>query len=721
MKQLIRILAMLLACIMLLGSVAFAAEDNPYRNMTDAELIAQFNIPDTWSRKALIFAVRNGLLQGKGGNNLARKANTTRAEMATILTRIAQTKTEADLSAFTDVPKSAWFYSAMAKVQAMGILANNGATTMRPKENITREEVFVSLARTFGIYGTSKQALYDFSDWQDVSSWAGPELSAMISKGYVNGSSGKLNPKKPITREELAQVLSNMLTNVSTSVGKSVTGQYAISSDTIAAGTKINGDLLLTNDVKYMTLENVTVTGRLILQGNNRLYLTLKNCSIGELVTCKKTTITCDGGVKLLTTLNECKFTGTANNIEAYALFILTSGSTANRFRIYGEGNKCTIGGQVTSYWVISDNIYTNGGGYVETVVVYRPGFDCHVSYGTWKDSYHRNMGDVEAVRQDAAWADAAHPNLTLKCKLIKMPAGKQDCVVTWTVNGKKIQSERMLLEDGCIVTCDVNCASMISSGKASVPVILDVVGEGKSYRYNGTINFEDPAKTEALTIRTQAIQATITNTTTFYNYFNVYSKEFSGANGTVAANTQVTILKISHATGVRMRLPDGRIGWAHFKDVHIIPGSYFTTTDYSKAAKEYYVNKLHSFSSSTGYLIWISLYTQHVNVFQGSKGNWKLIQSGVCASGANSTPTPVEDVQIYNKQTRWEYEAFYCHHITVFDETRAFHSRPTKYEGGIYNSAIGYPCSGGCVRLMDSLCIYIYDNIPVGTPVHIY
>ena len=718
MKRFTRLIALLLAAVLLLSCVVFATDDTS----TDEELIAKYNIPDNWARKALLFAVRNGLLAGKGGNNLAPTDNTTRAEMATILTRILQTKTEADLSGFTDVSKKAWYYSAMAKVQAMGILANNGETTMRPKDYITREEVFVSLARAFGIYGTSKQALYDFSDWMDVSSWASVELAAMISKGYVKGSSGKLNPKAKITRQELAQVLHNMINRVGTKIyNDNYYGKYALSADSLAVGTKVTGDLLLTTDATSMTLENVTVSGRLIINGNNRINLTLKNCSIGELVTCKKATITSDGGVNLLTVLDETKYTGVVNNVEAYALFILTKDSTANRIRIYGDGNKCTLGGQVASYWVMGKNIYTNGNGFVQTLVVYRPGYNGHVSYGECITSIQRDMSGIEAVRQDSGWVDSQNPNLTLKAKLIKLPAGKQDCVVTWTVDGKKIQSDRMLLEDGCIITCPVNCSSMMTSGRTSVNVVLDVVGEGESYRYTGKISFEDPVKQEAQTIRTQAIQATITSTTTFYNNFNVYTKEFSGANGTVAAGLQVTILKISHGLGVRMRLPDGRIGWAHFKDVHVIPGNYFTTADYSKAAKEYYVNVMHNFSSSTGYMIWISLYCQQINIFQGSKGNWRLIKTGDCSTGANSNPTPVEDVQIYNKQAKWVYEAYYCHHVTVFDESRAFHSRPTKYEGGIYNPAIGYPVSGGCVRCMDEMAIYIYDNIPIGTPVHIY
>ena len=721
MKRTFRLIALLLAAVLLLSCAAYAADEKPVYQMTDEELIAKFNIPDNWARKALIFATRYGLLAGKGGDNLAPTDNTTRAEMATILCRILRTTTKADLSQFTDVKPSNWFYDAMAKVQAMGILANNGETTMRPRDNITREEVFVSLARAFGVTGTSRQALYDFTDWQDVSEWAAVELSAMISMGYVNGSGDKLNPKGLITRQELAQVLNNLLNHVGTKVGANYTGKCALSTDSIPAGTNIKGNLLLTNEVAAMTLENVTVSGRLIIQGNGRIALTLKNCKIGELVLCRKADLNCDGGVTTMTILANTKLSGTANKINLYADLIVLADTSVGTVYSYKDGAKCTINGTVTSFWINGENQYINGSGTIEKLAVCREGSKVLCNVGKRTDAIARDMGHISAVQKDSGWADSGNPQLTLAVQLMKLPTGKNDSVVTWTVDGTQVQSGRMLLEDGCTVTCPMNFSSAIQSGKYRSSVTVKVVSGKYTFSFSYFVQFEDPAKVEALTIRSQNIQGTITKTTAFYSNFNVWTKEFSGQIGTVPEFTQVTILKISHGLGVHMRLPDGREGWSSFADVHVIPGKYYTEQDYSKAAKEYYVNKLHSFSSSTGYFIWISLYTQRVNIFQGSKGNWTLIKSGPCSTGTNSNPTPVEEAIVNAKTAKWVYEAYYCHHVTLFDESRAFHSRPTKYEGGVYNPAIGYPASGGCVRLLDDLCIWIYDNIPMYTPVHCY
>ena len=68
---------------------------------------------------------------------------------------------------------------------------------------------------------------------------------------------------------------------------------------------------------------------------------------------------------------------------------------------------------------------------------------------------------------------------------------------------------------------------------------------------------------------------------------------------------------------------------------------SYAANNDYSKTTKEVWINA-KGYSSNTNYLVWINRAYQHVNVFTGSKGNWKLTKSFIVGTGAASTPTPV-------------------------------------------------------------------------------
>ena len=67
-----------------------------------------------WSYEALSAAIGNGLLNGSGGK-LNPKSNLTRAEMAAIVNRAFGSIATADVSGFSDVKESNWFYNDVAK------------------------------------------------------------------------------------------------------------------------------------------------------------------------------------------------------------------------------------------------------------------------------------------------------------------------------------------------------------------------------------------------------------------------------------------------------------------------------------------------------------------------------------------------------------------------------------------------------------------------------
>ena len=71
--------AALLCCLSLLLTFASAA-----KVPTDG-----YEFPDDWSHDALVFAVESGILAGDENHNLNPSKNITRAEMATIMQRIA--------------------------------------------------------------------------------------------------------------------------------------------------------------------------------------------------------------------------------------------------------------------------------------------------------------------------------------------------------------------------------------------------------------------------------------------------------------------------------------------------------------------------------------------------------------------------------------------------------------------------------------------------------
>lgn len=151
------------------------------------------------------------------------------------------------------------------------------------------------------------------------------------------------------------------------------------------------------------------------------------------------------------------------------------------------------------------------------------------------------------------------------------------------------------------------------------------------------------------------------------------------------------------------------------------VNGQSYTSNDYSTQAKEYFVNS-KGYKSKSKYLIWISTYTQRVNVFQGSKGNWKLIRSEKCVTGKMSTYTPLGKFDVTKKKYAHYYGRNFYKYLTYFRGNNKMHTRPARRKGGKYlNATMGKPLSNGCVRLTDSLAKWVYNNVPKKATVLVY
>lgn len=220
------------------------------------------DMPDNWSAPALKSAVDNGLMNGYNGY-INPDNSLTRAEMAAVITRAFQVEKSGDISRFTDVTESDWYYGVMSKAVGMGAF-NGSGNKLNPTVPITREEAFTVLARVFCLEAENTSVLDKFSDKSEVSVWAVETVSALVENGYVNGSNGRINPKSKITRAEFAQLMYNAVTlYIDDDLSQEVSGNIIIKKSVIIKNTVVNGDVIITDGVD-VTFENVTVKGRLL-------------------------------------------------------------------------------------------------------------------------------------------------------------------------------------------------------------------------------------------------------------------------------------------------------------------------------------------------------------------------------------------------------------------------------------------------------------------------
>lgn len=153
----------------------------------------------TWSDREVV--------QGYEGQ-FRPNAEITRGELAVILNRIlSYAPAQQGINQFEDLDQN-YYTQSMLSINEQGILKGNNGY-LRPLDHVTREEAAVMLARAFKLVG--EQTSTGFLDNAEISAWAKKDVATMANYGFMNGYQGKVNPKKPLTRGELVQLLDNMV------------------------------------------------------------------------------------------------------------------------------------------------------------------------------------------------------------------------------------------------------------------------------------------------------------------------------------------------------------------------------------------------------------------------------------------------------------------------------------------------------------------------------
>lgn len=134
---------------------------------------------------------------------------------------------------------------------------------------------------------------------------------------------------------------------------------------------------------------------------------------------------------------------------------------------------------------------------------------------------------------------------------------------------------------------------------------------------------------------------------------------------------------------------------------------------------KDAFINS-KNIESKTGNLIWIDKSDFAVTVFEGSKNNWRAVNSYPCSIGKPSTPTITGEFEYFSKEKRWSYPGYYCGPIMRFYSGYAMHSTLVRYDGTDYDPRLGMMISHGCIRMKPADIQYLWDTIPLYTKVYV-
>lgn len=174
-----------------------------------------------WFYNPVIWAATTGTMTGydDGSNAFGPNNSMTRAEMATVLYRIAG-EPAVDTSVLpADCDADEWYAAPVAWALTFKVFNGYDDGTFGPNAELSREQaacVLMNAAAILGVDVTPRADLTAFPDAADVSSWAADSLSWAVGSGIINGfelddGTRELQPGRACTRAELAALMMNLL------------------------------------------------------------------------------------------------------------------------------------------------------------------------------------------------------------------------------------------------------------------------------------------------------------------------------------------------------------------------------------------------------------------------------------------------------------------------------------------------------------------------------
>ncbi len=200
-------LALCLVCSLLPGT-ALAAGENPFTDVPASH----------WAHDDITYVYENDLMNGTDGSLFSPESTTTRAQVVTVLYRLAGQPAADWANPFWDVPASAWFHDAVTWAWENDITGGVSSTHFGAGNAVTREQLATFLYRYAQDQGYDTSARADLSGYSDaglVSSYATEALSWANATGLIIGTTATtLSPKGSATRAQVATILSRFCQDV---------------------------------------------------------------------------------------------------------------------------------------------------------------------------------------------------------------------------------------------------------------------------------------------------------------------------------------------------------------------------------------------------------------------------------------------------------------------------------------------------------------------------
>ena len=178
------------------------------------------DIESHWAKNEIEYLLDKKIVSGYSDGSFKPDKSITRAEFFKVINGVFGYSEKAEI-AFEDVKAEDWFFDDVAKAVAAGYVNGYEDGTMKPNKPITRQEVAKIISIAYGIQNQSSNSAYSFNDESSIENWAVNYVGIMKDKGFITGySDGTFGPKKNITRGEVAKIISNASGEIVSTAGE---------------------------------------------------------------------------------------------------------------------------------------------------------------------------------------------------------------------------------------------------------------------------------------------------------------------------------------------------------------------------------------------------------------------------------------------------------------------------------------------------------------------
>lgn len=166
-----------------------------------------------WYGEAVSYVTEKGYFAGTSDSTFEPDKPMTRGMFVKVLANMEKADCGAYTgNAFPDLAAGSWYGREADWAASTGLITGMDDGNFGGDLTVTREQIAVLMYRyalNMGMVTEEDADLSGFADAGSVSDYAGKAMSWAVNKGIIKGSDGRLEPERPASRAEVAQIIMN--------------------------------------------------------------------------------------------------------------------------------------------------------------------------------------------------------------------------------------------------------------------------------------------------------------------------------------------------------------------------------------------------------------------------------------------------------------------------------------------------------------------------------